>query len=99
MLSKSFEKYVNSLKQKKYRTEYQHFIAEGKKLAEELLNSRFIIEKILAYPFWISAHETLLHGKNKIVEEVNEREMQKISGLVNASEVLMVIEIPSDVPD
>src|SRR2546423_1786398 len=48
MISKSFEKYVNSLKQKKYREERQRFIAEGEKVCTEFLKEGWNVERIIA---------------------------------------------------
>lgn len=44
MLSINQKKYVNSLKQKKYRQQHQVFVVEGEKMVNELLSSGFEIE-------------------------------------------------------
>ena len=53
MLSKAFEKYVNSLKQKKYRYQHRRFIAEGTKTVLEFLTEHFEIEKLIATKAWL----------------------------------------------
>jgi len=92
MVSKSFEKYINSLKQKKYRRQYHRFIAEGEKTVQEFLNERFPIEKILALPSWTEKNERWKRFYK--VEEVSETQMERISTLVTSSPVLMIGEIP-----
>ncbi|MCP9755874.1 RNA methyltransferase [Lacihabitans sp. CCS-44] len=46
MISKQQQKYVQSLHNKKYRTEYGKFLVEGEKAILEILNSEFEIENI-----------------------------------------------------
>ncbi len=48
MLSKNQIKFVNSLKQKKYREEHNLFIAEGNKIVSELLNSSIVVKQVYA---------------------------------------------------
>ncbi len=45
-LSKSQFKLITSLQQKKYRTKYSLFIAEGTKVVQEFLNSKFELEQL-----------------------------------------------------
>jgi len=95
MFSKSIEKYVNSLKQKKYRIEHSRFIAEGEKIAAEVLSSALEIDKVIALPGWIIANELLLKEKNAALIEVNEQQMSRISSLIQPSSVLLIIETPT----
>jgi TrmH family RNA methyltransferase len=46
MISKQQQKYVQSLHNKKYRTEYSRFLVEGEKGILEIINSDFEIENI-----------------------------------------------------
>lgn len=95
MLSKSIEKYVNSLKQKKHRLEEGRFIAEGEKQAEEFLTGGLRTDKIIATPEWLKAKEYLWNRKQVTIVEVSEIELKRISGLTQPSRVLLVMEIPS----
>lgn len=94
MLSKSFEKYVKSLKQKKYRSQYQRFLAEGTKTVLEFLKEDFKIEKILAAPEWLQ-QVGYLELNDELVMEVSVAEMEKISSLSNPSPVMIIGCIPS----
>ena len=86
MISINQKKFVNSLKQKKFRTEHDLFVVEGIKLVQELLQSNYKISAIYATLNWIE--------KNPEVEciEVSEKELQSISSLKTANEVLAVVK-------
>ncbi|HEX3079300.1 MAG TPA: TrmH family RNA methyltransferase, partial [Puia sp.] len=99
MFSKSFEKYVNSLKQKKYRLEHGCFIAEGEKVAVEILHSELGIDKIIALPSWVASHEKLLKKQKASVTVVTEIEMNRVSALSQPAEVMLVVEIPKQETD
>jgi TrmH family RNA methyltransferase len=91
MLSRSESKYIQTLSHKKQRDAEGLFVVEGPKLAEEVLNSHFNINKVYALQSWANT--------NKIVENiviVDEDELQKISNLQTANEVLMLVEMPEE---
>ena len=97
MLVKSQVKYIQSLGQKKHRDEAGVFIAEGPKLVAELIVS--IPEQVLevyALANWISEHASLAHN-SKIIA-VNEEELQKISQLSTANQVLAVVKKMVELP-
>ena len=58
MLSKNEVKYIQSLCHKKQRDEQRLFIAEGPKLADELLKSDFEIATIYALQEWAGRKRT-----------------------------------------
>ena len=85
MLSKNELKYIQSLCQKKQRLQEGLFIAEGPKLAKELLNSHYKVEKIYATAKWIAENPTTI--ETAVVSEI---ELEKISSLQTANEVLLI---------
>ncbi len=91
MLSKSQISFINSLKQKKYRDEHQLFIAEGAKIVPELLNSDIVVKQVYATSEFL---------RNNAIPatierfEIKENELERISSLTKANEVLAVCEIP-----
>ena len=92
MLSKSQISFINSLKQKKYREEHQLFIAEGAKIVPELLNSAIVVKQVYATSEFL---------RNNVIPatverfEIKENELQRISGLTKANEVLAICETPN----
>jgi len=80
MLSNSQKKYINSLKQKKYRTQHSSFIVEGDKMVRELLNSDYEIEQVFG--------TEIIDADN--FTEVSEKELGSISALKTPNKFLAV---------
>ncbi len=94
MLSKSQVKYIQSLHHKKFRDLEGAFIAEGNKLVLELLQSgRFVCEQLLGEQEWLHDNEILIrkHFAGDL-QEVKDFELQKVSTLSTASQVLAVFK-------
>ena len=91
MLSRSEVKYIQSLCQKKQRAQEGLFLAEGPKLARELLNSDYQVEKLYATEEWLA--------ENKVDVEatvVTEIELGKMSTLQTPNEVLLMCRQKTD---
>lgn len=86
MLSKNELKYIQSLGHKKQREETRSFVAEGPKMAEELLASNYEIKNLYATIDFLETHP----GIDCPHTEVSEAELQKISNLTHANQVLIV---------
>ena len=84
MVSKNLQKKIIQLKQKKYRSKFGLFVAEGQKVVNELLNSLIECE----YLFSI---KNISHQK---AFKVTASEMKKLSHLKNHSSILGVFKIP-----
>ncbi|HTJ13745.1 MAG TPA: RNA methyltransferase [Dinghuibacter sp.] len=98
MLSKAQIKYIQSLHQKKFRLEAKVFLAEGPKIAAEVLDrAPGRVRLVAALPAWITANASLLErvpaGR---VSAVSEAELERISALVTPNEVLLVLEEKED---
>ena len=78
--------FVRSLAEKRVRDQERLFVAEGSKLTEEILASKFIVRRIYTT-------RTDLKGKN--IEVVDQREMERISQLKSANDTLAVVEQPN----
>lgn len=94
MLSKTHTKYIQSLQHKKLRDETGLFIAEGPKVVMDLLSSRkFVCKELLALKRWMEEHHKMLSLlKDTTVTEVEDFELQKISSLSTAHDVVAVFE-------
>jgi RNA methyltransferase, TrmH family len=91
MLIKSKVKYIQSLGQKKLRNDAELFVAEGPKLASELLGAANVaIHEVYALKDWIESNRSLLKDKN--VTEVSSDELRKISQLSTPNQVLLLIK-------
>ena len=87
MLTKNHYRLIQSLNQKKYRQNQKLFIAEGVKVVQEFLNSKYE----LVYIFSIS--DNYVNFDHKFVR-VSNNELKKISLMISANEVLAIFKIP-----
>lgn len=85
-LSKNKLKYIRSLKDKKYRTEYGVFVAEGNKLVSDLL-PYFRCQLLVATPDFLEI--TDVDGIEEVVE-VNNSQLAQASFLQHPQQVLAV---------
>jgi len=91
MLGKSRAKYIQSLGQKKVRDAEGMFIAEGPKIIDELLvSAKSNLQEIYAVASWIEARHDECLGIR--LTEITERELQNISQLTTANQVLAVVK-------
>lgn len=86
MITANQKKFVKSLAQKKFRTEYNCFVVEGEKLVHELIDSDFEIEVIYALKDWIEENQP------EKAEEVSAKELASISLLKTPNQVLAVVK-------
>lgn len=92
MISKNQLKNLKALQQKKVRKEKNLFVAEGPKVVEEFLRSGIACSEIYAFPAWIDEYSSL--AENTPTYEVNEKEIESITGLQVANRVVAVFETP-----
>lgn len=84
MVTKNQIKRIKSLHQKKYRKEYQMFIAEGLKVIHELLQSSFVLEHVYVtkeMDFGVPEHQLTV---------VSEEDLKKMSALTTTPNCLAV---------
>ena len=84
MISKSQQKYVKQLEQKKYRLQEKAFVAEGPKVVGDLLRRGYEPKMLFATSQWKGPHHI----------EVSEEELRKLSFLQHPQQVLAVFAIP-----
>lgn len=82
MLSINQKKYVNSLKQKKYRQQHQAFVVEGEKMVNELIASDFEVELLFVVKGFSINHSVAI--------EISIDEMKSISSLSTPSNYLAI---------
>lgn len=86
MVSKNQIKLINSLQQKKYRKLHNLFIAEGKKVIQELIDANFSLEHLFV------TKENLFDSRYDS-ELISDTELKKISALTTANDCLAVFKI------
>ena len=96
MISKNQIKFVKSLQKKKFRLESKCFVVESTKNVNEILQSNYKVQQIYATKSWI---ETCNIRDNVLINQVNQNELQRISSLKTASDVLAVVDIPLEKND
>lgn len=90
-LSKNKLKYIRSLKEKKYRTEYGTFVAEGSKLVTDLL-PYMTCQLLVATADFLDILDT---SKIEEVIEVNDSQLAQASFLQHPQQALAVFYQPS----
>lgn len=88
MLSKNEINYIKQLSTKKQLANGNLYLAEGPKLAREILQSKCTIAKLYATKTWITKQTQKLTN----LTEVTETELQQISDLTTANEVLIIVQ-------
>lgn len=91
MLSKNQVRFINSLKRKKVRKSKGLFVAEGKKLVIDFLNSDIQVDMIYGLPGFECLEQDRL-------QQISERELRSISSLATPNEVLAIFKIPETKP-
>jgi TrmH family RNA methyltransferase len=86
MLTKNEIKYIQSLFHKKQRDEDKLYIAEGPKLADELLNNQNAVKQMYATADWLQKNP----APNVPVTEISEIELGRISNLQTPNEAVVI---------
>jgi TrmH family RNA methyltransferase len=88
MVSKNQIKLITSLQQKKYRKQHQLFLAEGKKVIQELLDANYELEVLFST-------DVLFPSVDKFkFYTISENELKKISALTTPNDCLALFKIP-----
>ena len=96
MLTKNTIKYLQSLRQKKYRQKYNNFVAEGDKMAMEIIQStRFSIEGIYALATWIDQQTSFTEAHRSMLHPISSKDLSRISYLKTPNQVFVVCKKPS----
>jgi TrmH family RNA methyltransferase len=95
-LSAGQQKFINSLHIKKYRREAGAFIAEGDKIAAELLQQeRMEVTALYAEQEWADKNDHLVRPFLSKLTIVQPAELKKISAMTTPQGVLAVVKMPA----
>ncbi len=95
MLSQNKIKFVRSLDLKKNRYQNNCFTVEGEKMVVELLQSSFQTIELFATQTFLTKYASLI-GKAKLISEINDAGLKKISHLKTPNMAMAVVEIPDN---
>ena len=87
------KKYIRSLHVHKYRQKYNKFIAEGPKICNEFLQSTYNISHIICTSEW-ATNSTISSSFSGHLIIVKQAELQQLSTLNRANQVLCLIDRP-----
>ncbi|WP_445711695.1 TrmH family RNA methyltransferase [Flavobacterium sp.] len=88
MVSKNQIKLITSLQQKKYRKQHQLFLAEGKKVIQELLDANYELEVLFSTDVSFPSVDKLKF------HTITENELKKITALTTPNDCLALFKIP-----
>ena len=94
MITKNDIKFIQSLKQTKFRKENKMFVVEGNKLVSELLASDFKVENILVTETWLEKFPEMA-ASLKSYEIVNAKQMEQMSSMVTPPGIIATAHTPS----
>lgn len=89
MISKNQQKLIRSLENKKYRKLNGLFVAEGRKVVNEMLSANFPYQHIYA------TENSFLNGQDVPVSLIDEKELAKCSFLKTPDRVLAIAKLPT----
>jgi RNA methyltransferase, TrmH family len=93
MLSKADIKYIKSLQIKKYRKQEQCFVVEGAKTVQELLQSDFVVKKVIGTNEFLSKNPVA--DRTEVVE-VSEKVLEGIGEFQSNNAVIAIAEMRSN---
>jgi len=89
VISKNQIKFIKSLSLKKNRVKAQLFVAEGEKIVNELLNSKFEIEHIYA----TIQFSGIKSNQNSPITVLSNEELSRLSNLTSPNNVLAIVKV------
>ena len=79
MISKNSFKKIKSLKQKKFREEYQRIIVEGVRSIDSIINDGALIKRVVYTQEFQSKNSDFISGfNNELLNEITEKEMNQL---------------------
>ena len=98
MLSKNQVKYIQSLHQKKYRQQHSAFLVEGAKSVQEVLQSDFQTELVVATDVFYKENSRLTDHQRTPVEIASSADLERIGTLDSNNAALAVVRTKDNRP-
>ena len=93
MISASGIKFIQSLRQKKYRDRHGVFVAEGAKIVRELAGSNLQVEMVCGLKGWMDQNAGMFPEETTCIT-ISEKQLSRLSNLKTPNQVLAVIKKP-----
>lgn len=93
-MTKNDIKFIQSLKQTKYRKEHKMFLVEGNKLVGELLSSNFKVENILVTDLWLEKFPEMAQTL-PFYDIISPKQMEQLSSMVTPPGIVATAHTPS----
>ena len=94
IMTKNDIKFIQSLKQTKFRKENKMFLVEGNKLVDELLASDFKTGNILVTETWLEKFPEMAN-KLPYYDIISQKQMEQVSSMVTAPGIIATAHTPS----
>lgn len=98
MLSKNQIKYIQSLHQKKYRQQYGTFLVEGAKSVQEVLQSDFEIELVVATDAFYKENSRLTDHQRTPIELAPVADLERVGTLNSNNAAIAVVKTKENRP-
>ena len=98
MINKNTAKFIKSLHQKKYRTEFGKFFVEGEKSVIETLKSDFTIDSLLITAEFAQRNTQLIKGFHGELIEVTPNQLEQLGQYQSNQEALCVVRMKPNLP-
>lgn len=98
MLSKNQVKYIQALHQKKYRQQHGAFLVEGAKSVQEVLQSDFQTELVVATDIFYKENSRLMDHQRTPVEIASSADLERIGTLDSNNAALAVVRTKENRP-
>ena len=96
MITRNEVSLIHSLKDKKAREEHRLFVAEGPKIADEILGSSWKIQRMFATDEYLDSHPSVRLSGDFEITPVSGSELGRISFLTTPHQVVLLVRLPAD---
>ena len=92
MITKKQIKHISSLKQAKFRNEFNEFTVEGDKMVKELIQSTYKVISVYALKEWIEINQNIIESNKTEIQEISLKALERISSLKTPNQALALVK-------
>jgi TrmH family RNA methyltransferase len=98
MISKGLTSHIRSLRLKKFRDHHREFVAEGPKIALEVLNSSLPVSRVICTEIFSKLHEPTLSASDTEIIIVTDKDLDRVTNLTTPNQVIVIANYPQGYP-